>query len=82
MINNDLNEKICYKNNLWLYLDDIKERFLENRRKLTRIIQIIKYKNNLEEKNCKEIKALCDDFISQYKSKEEIKNKLILHWIK
>ena len=73
MINNDLNEKICYKNNLWLYLDDIKERFLENRRKLTRIIQIIKYKNNLEEKNCKEIKALCDDFISQYKSKEEIK---------
>ena len=73
MINNDLNEKICYKNNLWLYLDDIKERFLENRRKLTRIIQIIKYKNNLEEKNCKEIKALCDDFIFQYKSKEEIK---------
>lgn len=73
MINNGLNEKICYKNNLWLYLDDIKERFLENRRKLTIIIKIIKYKNTLEEKNCKEIKALCDEFISQYKSKEKIK---------
>ena len=66
-------KKLTYENNLWMYLDEIKERFLDNRHKLKCILKIFKQKNKLEENYSKVIKKLCDEYISKYPKNDTIK---------
>ena len=66
-------KKLTYENNLWMYLDEIKERFLDNRHKLKSILKIFKQKNKLEENYSKVIKKLCDEYISKYPKNDTIK---------
>ena len=81
MIDNSLNKeenkeeikenKLTYIDDLWMYLDDIKERYLTNRNKIKDIINIFTQKCNLEINISSEIKTLCDKYISKYKKKDE-----------
>ena len=81
MIDNSLNKeenkeeikenKLTYIDDLWMYLDDIKERYLTNRNKIKDIINIFTQKSNLEINISSEIKTLCDKYISKYKKKDE-----------
>ena len=66
----NLQTKKTYIIDLWMYFDDIKERFLTNRNKTKDIIKIFTQKNSLERNYSSEIKKLCDEYISKYKKEE------------
>ena len=60
-------KKLSYINNLWLYFEEIKNRFLCNRDKIKTIIKIYNKKISLDKKYTSEIKALCNKYYEKYK---------------
>ena len=64
--------KLTYLNDLWMYIDEIKNRFTVNRNKLGSLLDIFTEKNKMEEQYAKELKKLTNDFITKYNNKEDI----------
>ena len=66
------NKKLTYLNNLWMYFDEITDRFNLNRNKIKDIYKILKQKNEMEKKYSSNIKKLCDEYIIKYNNKNDI----------
>lgn len=66
-------QKLSYLNNLWMYFDEIIDRFKTNRNKIKTIIKIFETKNLMEKNYSSSIKKLCDEYCSKYNDKDEIK---------
>ena len=65
-------KKLSYIDNLWLYFEEIKNRFLCNRDKIKTIIKIYNKKINLDQKYSSEINVLCNEYYEKYKKNEII----------
>lgn len=66
------NTKLTYINDLWMYFDDIKNRYTENRNKIKSLLNLFKQKNAIEVKYSIEIKKLSDEYISKYNNKNKV----------
>ena len=66
------NKKLTYLNNLWMYFDEITDRFNLNRNKIKDIYKILKQKNEMEKKYSSNIKKLCDEYTIKYNNKNDI----------
>lgn len=66
------NKKLTYINDLWMYFDDIKNRYTENRNKIKSLLNLFKQKNAIEAKYSIEIKKLSDEYMSKYNNKNQV----------
>lgn len=76
--NENLDNKLSYDDDLFMYLDYIKDNFTTNRNKLKGIIEIFKEKMKAEEKLSSTIKQLCENYNSQYNKKSNYESKVDL----
>ena len=65
-------KKLSYLNDLWMYYDDITNRFNINRNKIMSIVDILKKRNELEQNYSSNITKLCEDYTLKYNKKNNI----------
>ena len=64
-------EKLTYKKDLWMYFDNIKEKFYFDRNKAKTLLYIISQKNDIDYEYSENLKYLFNQFISQFDTYQE-----------